>query len=146
MAETRAISGYGVLLKVGDGAATEVFAAIAELKNISGPGFELDVIDVTNMTSPDGFREFIGGLINPGELTFTLNFIPTDPTHSPATGLLKDMFDRKRRNYRLTFPVSPQPVNWTMPALVTNFSTDQPLDDAVTADVTLKITGKPTFA
>jgi len=35
---TEGVIGLGTLLKIGDGASPEVFAAIAEVKDITGPG------------------------------------------------------------------------------------------------------------
>jgi hypothetical protein len=141
---TQAISGFGVTFKQGDGEDPEVFASIAEVKGISGPGYSLDMIDVTHLNSPGGFREFIGGLIDGGEITFDINFIPSNPTHNPATGLLADLLGRRRRNYQLGFPTTPV-VLWVIPGQVTNIDHDQPLEDAITASVTIKIVGLPTF-
>ena len=40
------ISAFGTTLKIGDGATPEVFAAIAEVTNVGGPGMNLQVANL----------------------------------------------------------------------------------------------------
>ncbi len=39
---TGALAAYGVLLKIGNGATSETFATIAEVRDIEGPELELE--------------------------------------------------------------------------------------------------------
>lgn len=65
MAATVGTSGFGTLLKVGDGASpTEAFTAIAEVKSISGPSMSMETIDATHMESPSGYREILPSFRN----------------------------------------------------------------------------------
>ena len=140
-----AVSGYGTLLKMGDGAGPEVFTTIAEVKDITGPGFEAGTLEVTNQSSPGAVREFIIGLLDAGEVTFDLNFLPNHATQDETTGLLGAYLGRLKKNYKLVYPVSPV---WTInfAALVTGFEPSAPVDDPLSASATLKVTGLPTFA
>ena len=70
---TKAVTSHGTLLKVGDGASPEVFATIAEVKDISGPGTTLSTEDATNHDS-GGWREPVPTLLEGGEVTFDLNY------------------------------------------------------------------------
>ena len=139
------ISAFGTLLKIGDGAVAESFTTIAEVYDISGPSFALDPIEVTHHTSTDGWREFVGGLLDGGEVTFSINFAPAGATHSYSSGLIEDMVDRTVRNFQLIFP-DVGATEWEFAALVTAFEPKEPIDDRLSADVTLKISGKPTLA
>lgn len=142
---TGAIPGFGTLLKVGDGGSpTETFTAIAEVTDLSGPGFELKAIDATNHSSTGGWEEFIGGLLSGGEVSFEVNFIPTHATHGYSTGLLKDMVNRTKRNFQLVFPDTGT-TTWGFAALVTNFEPKEPVDDKLSASITLKLSGQPTL-
>lgn len=141
---TGALAAYGVLLKVGDGATSEVFTTIAEVRDIEGPELELTTKEVTSHDS-GGWDEYIGTLLRGGEVSFDLNFIPTGTTHSYSSGLIKDMVDRKRRNFQLVFPDSGQ-TTWKFAALVTKFSPSSGVEDELKADVTLQITGAPVLA
>lgn len=142
---TKAISGKGTLLKMGDGAGTEVFTTIAEVKSIGGPSFASDTIDVTSHDSPGAYREFIASLIDPGELSFDINFVPTDATHNVSTGLLRDFQNRIRRNYKIVFPDT-SATTWNLQGIVTAVQINAPTDDVLSASITIKITGQPTLA
>lgn len=141
-----AVSGFGTLLQIGDGATpTENFTTIAEVKSISGPSLSADTIDVTNMSSPNGWREFIQGPKDGGEVTFDVNFLPTNATHNAATGLLRDFKNGTRRNFKLVFP-NPGNTTWQFAAIVTGFEVSAPVDDVLGASITLKLTGEPVLA
>jgi len=142
---SNAVSAFGTLLKIGDGGEPETFTTIAEVTDISGPSLSADTIDVTSHDSPGGYREFIQGLKDAGEVTFTINFIPTEATHDASTGLLKDYNDGTLRNFQLVFP-DPGNTTWSFAAVVTGFEPSEPTDDKLSADVTLKISGQPTLA
>lgn len=142
---TSAVFAHGTLLKAGNGAATEVFTTIAEVTSIGGPGLALDPIDVTNMDSTNGWREFIGGLLDGGEVSITINYLPANATHNAANGLINDMENRTVRNFQLIFSDSGN-TTFSFTALVTGFEPGAPVDGQLTADVTLKLTGQPTLA
>lgn len=143
---SNALSSFATLLKIGDGATpTENFTTIAEVRDISGPKLELGTEEVTHHGSPGGWKEFVGTLLDAGEVTFDLNFIPTEPTHNPTTGLIADMKNRVKRNFKLVFPDGGA-TTWTFAALVTGFEPDEPVEGSLSAAVTLKLTGQPTLA
>lgn len=141
---TSAISAFGTLLKIGDGATSEAFTTIAEVRDISGPGFELGTTEVTAHDS-DGWREFVATLLDGGEISFDINFGPAEATHDYDGGLLQDMVNKTRRNFQLIFPDTAT-TTWTLPAYVTNFEPGAPVDGELSASVTLKVTGQPTLA
>ena len=89
-----AISSFGTLLKIGDGADPEVFTTIAEVLDISGPGLSLDTEETTNHSSPGGWEEYVGTILRSGEVTFGINYDPVGATHDASTGLIKDLTDR----------------------------------------------------
>lgn len=142
---TDALAAFGTLLKIGDGATpTEVFTSIAEVKEIGGPSLELETVDVTSHTSPGGWREFVGTLLNGGEVELTLNFVPTEGTHDNSTGLLADMTARTRRNFQMVFP-DVGATTWAFTAFVTGFEPSAAVDGSLDAEVTLQVTGQPTL-
>lgn len=142
---TEAISSFGTLLKVGDGAGPEVFTAIAEVKDISGPTISLATAEVTHQQSTDGFDEFVGTINSGGEVTFAVNYIPTDATHDATDGLISICKAKTLNNFQLVFPDGAS-TTWTFAALVTRVSPTAPVNGALTGDVTLKISGSPTLA
>jgi predicted secreted protein len=145
MPASQALSGFGTLLKIGDGGGTEVFTSIAEVTDIQGPSFKLDTQDVTGYTSPGGWREKIPGLLDAGDVKLTLSFLPTNATHSQSTGLLRDMKNKTKRNFQLVFPDGGS-TTWAFAAYVTGFDVKTPIDNRMQADATLTVTGQPTLA
>lgn len=133
---------YGTILKRGDGGGPEVFATIAQVTNITGPGLSADVVDVTAHDSPSGFREFVATLVDSGEVSFELVF---DPDHATHIALRTDETSRLLRNFQLIFPDATN-TQWDFAAFVTNFEPSAPVDGALTASLTVKLTGVPTLA
>src|SRR3972149_3606612 len=142
---SNAVFAHGTLLKIGDGATpVEGFTTIAEVNDLGGPSLALEAVDVTNPPPLEGWREFIGGLLDGGEVSFSINYQPTHATHNNTTGLLRDMRTRTKRNFQLVF-TDIGGTTWSFTALVTGFEPGAPVDAQLTADVTLQITGKPTL-
>lgn len=139
-----AIHAKGTLIQRGDSGNPETFTTIAEVRSIDGPNFTGDVIDVTTHSTAGNFREFKSNIIDPGELAFEINFLPTNSTHSATTGLLADIAARAERNYRLVFPGGSP--TWTVKCQVVGFSMRAPVDNILTAGIRLKITNPPTLA
>lgn len=139
---TAAITAFGTLLKIGDGASSESFTTIAEVTDIGGPELALEISEVTSHSSTNGWKEKIGALLDGGQVSFSINYIPTNVTHNNTAGLIKDMTARTLRNFTLTFPDT---TVWSFSALVVGFSPTEPIDNALTADVTLEISGQPTL-
>ena len=149
------LSAFGTELRMGKGDTTpgpETFELIGGVTNISGPGFALDVIDVTAHDSPGAFEEAIGTIIRQGDITLDINYDPNDPTHGSdptpgagvGIGLAAALFARATKNFELEFPSTPA-VIWTLQGLVTGFEPSAPYDDKLSASVTIKITGQPSL-
>lgn len=93
-----AIVGTGILLKMGDGATpTENFTAVAELVSLKPPPLSRNEIEVS--THNAGIDAKLLGMLRRGQVTGTVNLIPTDPTHSKDTGMLGDILTNKKRNW-----------------------------------------------
>ncbi len=141
----QAISSFGTRLQMGDGASPENFTTIAEVKDISGPALALDTEEVTAHDSPGGWEEHIGTILRSGEVSFDINYIPTQATHNPSTGLIRDMVQRTLRNFRMIFPNAGN-TTWSFSAFVTGVGPSAPVAGVLTASVTLRITGQPQLA
>lgn len=129
------LDGFGTLLKRGDGGSPEVFTTIAGLSSITGPGLERETLDVTAHDSPDGYREFLGGIKDPGEVSVEVNYDP-----SVHDVFVDDFDDLNPRNYQITWPDT---TVWDFAAFITAFEPTAPFDDKLSATATFKVTGKP---
>ena len=135
--------GQGCALKRGNAdGPPETFTKIAEVKNVTGPGGSRDTVDVTSMDSTGGFREYIAGLGDPGEITFSSHFIPSDVTQED---LLDDFNNKVINNWKIEWPQFTGTPYLTFAALVTSFAIDTPLDGAVMLNITLKVSGQVTL-
>ena len=136
---TGAIASVGTQLKIGDGGSPEAFTAIAEVRNISGPGFDSEEIDCTSLDSTAGFREYIQGFKDGGELSFQLNFIP-----SQRANIFANYIAGTTHNWQLCFPDVPGTI-----MSVAAFVKSPPLEIGAGAqlllNVTLRVTGPPSF-
>lgn len=141
---TAARSAFGTLLKIGDGATTETFTTIAEIKDIKGD-FSLDTEEVTSHSSTDGWVERIATLLDGGKLKIKANWVSGHATQSYSTGVLKDKVNRTLRNFQLVIPAA-STTTWTIPAYVTGFKFELPVKGAQELELELTISGKPTLA
>jgi len=131
------IDAFGIALQRGDGVTpTEAFATIAKVTNVSGPEIERETYDVTAHDSEDGWREFIGGLKDAGEVSIEINYDP-----SVHDDLVADFEDTAPRNYKLVFPGGLG--TWALKLILTGFSQEAPVDDKLSAELTFKVSGKP---
>ena len=137
MADTQAKLAFGTTLM-------RVDVPIAELTNIGGPSLSADTIDATSHDSlviASGYREFIQGLRNGGEISIEGNFIPANPGQ---VALKTDFDDGSLVAYTITFPAV-MATTWTFSAIVTALETSSPFDDKASFTATLKVSGKPSL-
>ena len=138
-------AGHDVDLNVDmDGGTT--YTTIAQIGDLSGPSISRNAIDVTTRdTTPAFWREFIKGFKDGGEITFTLMFDPSETTHGTTSGFLKD-FEVDGTVIPAWQMAFPDGTNATFDGLLSSFDVSSPLDDALTADVTVKISGAVVWA
>lgn len=131
---TAAFSGVGSKFRRYSGSA---WVAIAEVKSISGPTMSREMIDVTSLDSTGGYREFIPSFRDGGTVTLAMLF-----TYTGYNTLKTDFQSDTLVDYEILLSdgssiefsgyVQDLPVNVTF-------------DDAVTTDVTIKVTGEVTI-
>lgn len=127
-----ATSAMGTVLKKGT-------TAIAELTSIGGLDLSADTIETTTLDSADGFRTFAQGLKDAGEVSVSGYFNLTD-----HQGLHTDFESGVESAYSIEFPAS-MDAKWTFNAIVTAYSTGAEMEDNVSFEATLKVSGKPTL-
>ncbi len=125
--------GFGCTFGVGNGAGPEVFTAFAELADVNPPEITGDDEEVTHHTSPDGYKEFIPGLVDGGEVNVQLNYRKADV----ATVLA--LF-RVKKNYQI---VLPDGSTWVFNGYLKKLGKKTPLKSKMLQDMTFKVNGKP---
>jgi predicted secreted protein len=116
--------------------------AIAELTSIAGLELSADTIETTALDTANGYRTFVGGLKDAGEVSISGSFNAT--AHSQ---LLTDFEAGTSASYTIEFPdrLTTSGTKWTFTAIVTGYSTGAELEDLVSFEATLKVSGKPTL-
>jgi hypothetical protein len=135
MTATAAVIGYGTSFSIYGGS---TYTAVAEVTNITWPGYTRDAVDATNMASPNEFREFIPGLMDAGEVTIEMNYIP-----SASDVIIAALTAATAGQFKIA---AASGVNIVFNAIVTAYSPQAPLEDKMSASATFKITGKPVWA
>ncbi len=145
-----ASTGAGVMVAqaetfLGAGNNTLVYTAVAECRNITGPNLTLGTTETTHHLSTGQYREYISTVLDAGEISCELNFLPTNATQDQIYGLIKDVKHRTLRAFQLVL-TDTAGTTWSFSAFVTAFGGAQAVDGKLTANVTLKISGQPTLA
>lgn len=135
MADTEARIGHGTTFEMADIATPTDFVYIAEITNVTPPSDTSDTPDATHMQSPNRTREFIDGLADPGEASLEMNLVP---------GSVSDRYlmasKGKRKWCRITFPNG---VQLLFTGIRQGYEKEVPLDDKMTATLTIKVSGDP---
>src|SRR5260370_8247205 len=85
--EVSAITGttFTAIFNVTHGAAINIAlqTPLLEVFKLGGPAMKADMKEVSNMASPNTYKEFIAALREGGAITFPGNYIPKDSPTSP---------------------------------------------------------------
>ena len=139
---TIALSGHGTKVARAKAATPTVFEDIAEMGDITFPGFTRNEFDAVTQNRNIDAR--VLGVLRRGPTTLALNFLPNDPTHDHLTGVMSAMITEPQPvdGYRFTFPTAAGASVWVMRGqvkAVDNIKT--PVDGKMSADVTLVFSG-----
>jgi predicted secreted protein len=123
-----AISGVGTVFK-------RNAVALAEVNTITGPSRTRDTIDVTSLDSLSGYREFIGGFRDGGEVSLDMNY------SRAGFDLLNTDFEASTSQTFVIVMPDTGNTEFSFEGWVTNISKTIPTDDKITMSVTIKIDG-----
>jgi predicted secreted protein len=132
-------SAKGTLMKLGNSASPEVFTTITQVRSIAGPTTKATVQDVTTHSTSGNWMEKLATLIDPGTLSFPVNYDKTDSAHAFSTGLWNLLTGLTQKNYRCVFPASIGYMQFA--AYVTSHAFDLPVDNVIRANMELTING-----
>lgn len=139
-----AAMGAGAAFGIGDGASSESFTDLAEVLSISPPSQSVDIIDVTHLKSTDRIREFIAGMIDPGEVSMEMNLVPGSASEI-AIQALEGL--STTTNFRVTFPDGTAgSVTWIFAGFLAGYEPAIPSGEKMTANVSFKVTGTTTIS
>lgn len=123
--------------------ASGTLTQIAEVTAITPPNPQTADVEVTNFKSAGRRREYISGLIEDGEGTFEMNLVPG----SASDVLLRAaQNDGAVRSYRIILPTAGNGWQIDGDCIVKGYERSIPIDDRMTATVTVRFTGASTEA
>lgn len=126
----------GTKLKIGDAASAK---PIGFLTSISSPSMSQETIDVTTLDSDGEYREFIGGFKDGGEVSASGFFNPDDPGQAAVYDALENS---TTEDFTIEFPAE-MGAKWIFKGVVTAYQTSAELEDAISFEITIKVSGKP---
>lgn len=136
MAESEGLIGFGTKVRMWDDEQSPPgLREVGEVKDVTPPSETMDTVEVSHMQSPDGYKEFILGMTDAGELSFDINWIP---------GMATDVFLRRVRAAKQRIPVQVEYPNGAMHdfhALLMSLTPAVPVQDVMTQSVNFKVTG-----
>src|SRR5574338_1066895 len=119
--------------------ASNVLTQLDEVLSVSPPNPQTTDVEATHMASPNRRREYIAGLIEDGEGTFEFNYVPGNATDVLVRAAINDGVTR---SYKIVLPVA-DGSTWeiTGDCVVKGWQRTTPIDDRMTATLTVRFTG-----
>ncbi len=123
------------------------WAEIGQTQDLTGPSISAGAEEVSHRGSI--WSKFIKGMVDPGEVTFPVVYDASDEQHGGSGGssLIDSIDDGPCTvpKFKLDYGLCEGTAYWIFDGFVTGFTPTLPLQGADTAELTIKVTGKPTF-
>lgn len=127
------------------------YSTIGQVRDLTGPQISRNSIEIADRSSTSYYNEYIGGRVDPGSIGFGITWDPvTYASHgqTTGTGLMADMETAQcsQATWQWQLDGCGGTMTFTFSGFVETFNIDAPFEDTVTAEVSVKISGKPTLA
>lgn len=117
---------------------------ISDVMSVTPPSPTVETIDTTTHGSAGGVREFIAGLIDAGEGSIRINYLPGSASDAL---LAAAVLSRAVKPWKINVPASTGTWDFTGNCIVTGYEKDDVvIDDKMTAVLTFKASGLITEA
>jgi predicted secreted protein len=114
-----------------------------EVLSITPPNPQTTDVEATHMLSPNRRREYIAGLIEDGEGTFEFNYVAGGATDVLVRAAIADGVER---SYKIVLPDGATGWEIEGACIVKGWERATPIDDRMTATLTVRFTGASTEA
>lgn len=119
--------------------AGDVLTELVEVVSFTLPNGETETVEATHLKSPNRRREFVSGMIDDGDLTVVINYVPGSATDVLVKAALDD---GDTRDWMAVVPR--ETANWevTGDGVVTGYDRGTvEVDGVMRATITIKVTG-----
>lgn len=128
------------------GASTTAYTAVYEVIDLAPGDLTRERIDVTSLGSTNDQRSYIGGFIELGEATFTVNYDPANATHSGSTLGLAGLMVSGSTVYWKIVPGGSTGDPITFQGYIASFTPNFSVGEQATADVSVQLTTLPAYS
>ena len=132
-------SAKGTLQQIGAGASPETYTTVGQVRSISGPTTTAVVQDVTTHSTAGNWMEKLAMLIDPGAMSFPINWDSADATHAFSTGMWDDLITLTQRNWKTVLPGSNGTLTYA--GYLTGHGFELPVDNVMQANMEITING-----
>jgi len=113
---------------------------IGQVASITPPGPTRETVDVEDLNPTDDFKKKLIGLIDGGDMSFTINFNPEDTGHQACEAAL---YSGVEQTCKIKYKSGK---GYTFSGYVTGFAPQEiTAGDVMQAEVTIAVTSKPTY-
>jgi len=140
---TEARTGWGGALFLATDNTEATLTELTEVVDVGFPTDETDEVEATHLKSPGRRKEFIAGLIDGGEFTATLNYVPGGATDLLLTAA-KDTGDTRKIRIVIPDNTGTGTADWNIVtrAFVKKYAPDRlAAGEKITATATFRVTG-----
>lgn len=116
--------------------------AVGGLSSIGGVEVSSETTDVTALDNTSGFKEYVGGFKDGGEVPLE-GFL--DGVDKGQEAMYSAMEDQQEHDFSIVFPEAIGKT-WTFKGIVTKFATNASVGDAVKFSASVKVSGQPKLA
>lgn len=115
---------------------------VGGLSSITGVEVSADTTEVTALDNTDGYKEYLGGFKDGGEVPVE-GFL--DGADQGQEKMLSALEDQNVHDFTIDFPAAIGK-SWSFKGIVTKFSTSASVGDSIKYSGAIKVSGKPTLA
>ena len=116
--------------------------AVGALSSITGVEVSADTTEVTALDNTDGYKEYLGGFKDGGEVPVE-GFL--DGADKGQEAMYAALEDQEVHDFAIDFPAAIGK-SWAFKGIVTKFSTSAAVGDSIKFSGAIKVSGKPVLA
>ena len=145
MSVANALPAINTYLYLGTAVSPVTFGSpIANVGDYNGPSMSKSVVDVTSHSATVPWRQKVTTLIDGGDISLPLYFIPSDSDMTALLTVFATNGASGIRAFKLAF--SDGVTTWHFSASISKWTMKEPVAGVVVADVTFSITGAVQFS
>jgi Lambda phage tail tube protein, TTP len=149
MSTPQALGAQNTLLQYQNGASPAAFVTLANVSSIKGPMSSVKMDDVTSHSTGIPWRQWQPTLLDGGDVTFDMFFIPADAGHQTFQEIYVNRgvagASGTPVNWKIIFPDTAA-TTWEFQGFVSKMDFTMAVDGVVKSACAIRITGKPSFA